>query len=187
MSAVLEHLDRAIATFDSDPPANDYHRGHLEALKVARAELATIEVATWRCFHCDETFHTKEAAAEHFGSGNYESELPLCIEAATSEQSALILTNREMWARLLKVEEELEQAEYERDCWSSGARMFLGQPNATWHDLATYRDPLEGRVLAAEAAIDAAPNWLAGFLRRLAERRWRRRRTVDLIKGGATA
>jgi hypothetical protein len=47
MSAVLEHLDRAIATFDSDPPANDYHRGHLEALKVARAELAGIE-ATFR-------------------------------------------------------------------------------------------------------------------------------------------
>ena len=44
-AAVLAYLDKAIATFDGDPPANDYQRGHLEALKVARAELATILAA----------------------------------------------------------------------------------------------------------------------------------------------
>lgn len=33
----------------------------------------------WRCFFCDEVFHTKETAAEHFGSddGCY-SEGPAC-------------------------------------------------------------------------------------------------------------
>lgn len=40
--AVLEYLDRSIATYAADPPVCDYQRGHLEALKVARAELATI-------------------------------------------------------------------------------------------------------------------------------------------------
>lgn len=126
----------------------------------------------WRCFHCDEVFTTKEAAAEHFGEGNYEMEMPLCIEAATGEMKALVLTNREMFRELMKERETCEQAEYERDCWAGGARMFLRQPNATWHDLANYRDPLEGRVLAAEAAVNAAPKWLATLLRSLAERKW---------------
>jgi hypothetical protein len=36
--AVADYFDRAIG----DAPTNDYQRGHLEALKVARAELATI-------------------------------------------------------------------------------------------------------------------------------------------------
>jgi hypothetical protein len=51
--------------------------------------------------------------------------MPLCIEAATSEQKALVLTNREIWERLQKVEQELEQAEFERDCWAQAARKFM--------------------------------------------------------------
>lgn len=39
---VADYFDRAIATFAGDPPATDFQRGHLEALKVARAELATL-------------------------------------------------------------------------------------------------------------------------------------------------
>ena len=50
----------------------------------------------WVCFHCNEAFTTRETAAEHFGNGDYESEIPLCIEAATTEQHQLMLTNREM-------------------------------------------------------------------------------------------
>lgn len=33
-----EYLDRAIAGFVGDPPATEYQRGFLDALKVARAE-----------------------------------------------------------------------------------------------------------------------------------------------------
>lgn len=40
MTQVLDYLDKAIATYDGDPPANDYQRGHLDALKTARVELA---------------------------------------------------------------------------------------------------------------------------------------------------
>jgi hypothetical protein len=130
----------------------------------------------WRCFHCDDVFETREAAAEHFGSGNYECEAPLCIEAATSEMKALVLTNREMFRELMEEREKLEEAEYERDCWAGGARSFLKQPHATWHDLGNYRETTEGRILAAEAAINAAPRWLANFLRRRAERLWKRAR-----------
>jgi hypothetical protein len=39
---VLDYFDKAIATYDRDPPRNDYQRGHLDSLKVARAELAQL-------------------------------------------------------------------------------------------------------------------------------------------------
>jgi hypothetical protein len=133
----------------------------------------------WRCFHCDEIFTERAAAAEHFGEGNYEGEMPLCIEAATSEMKALVLTNREMFARLMEVESELEQAEHERDCWAGGARKFLNAPHATWHDLGNYRETAEGRILAAESAIEAAPRWVATILRRRAEWLWHRRRSLS--------
>lgn len=42
MMDVLAYLDRSIATYDGDPPSNDYQRGCLDTLKVARAEMATI-------------------------------------------------------------------------------------------------------------------------------------------------
>ena len=38
---VLGYLDKSIATFASDPPANDFQRGCLDTLKIARAELAS--------------------------------------------------------------------------------------------------------------------------------------------------
>jgi hypothetical protein len=39
---VADYFARSLATYDNDPPTNDYQRGHCEALKVASAELATI-------------------------------------------------------------------------------------------------------------------------------------------------
>jgi hypothetical protein len=136
------------------------------------------EELPWRCFHCDEVFATKDAASDHFGDGNYEGDMPLCIEAATSEMQALVLTNREMFRELLKARDEAEQAEFVAHCWEEAARMFLKQPNATWHDLASFRETAEGRVLAAEAAINAAPRWLADLLRRRSEKLWRKGRAA---------
>lgn len=140
------------------------------------SDVAEIAKGPWLCFHCGELCETHEAAAEHFGEGNYEMEQPLCIEAASTEMKTLVLTNREMFTRLMKIEGELEQAEFERDCWAEAGRSATSNPVATWHDLRGNLkiDELEGRALAAEAAINAAPRWLAQFFRRLAERRWHR-------------
>jgi hypothetical protein len=173
-AAAYERMKRDPAGFlreiiDGDTPYRDYPSYTSDAIRLLLNH-------SWRCFHCDEIFTDKSAAAEHFGEGNYECEMPLCIEAATSEMKALVLTNREMFERLMKVEAELDQAEHERDCWAGGARMFLDAPHATWHDLASYRETAEGRILAAESAINAAPQWLATYLRRRAERLWKRRR-----------
>lgn len=43
--AVLEYLDRSIATYDRDAPSNDFQRGALETLKVVRAELGSLLAA----------------------------------------------------------------------------------------------------------------------------------------------
>jgi hypothetical protein len=128
----------------------------------------------WRCFHCEEVFDTRAKAAEHFGTGNYKNEQPVCIEAATTELKMLVITNRELWERLRSVEQDLEQAEFERDNFAYAARKLTGKPSATAHDLSSWKETADGRVLAAEAAIDAAPAWLAAWLRRRAERIWRR-------------
>lgn len=39
---VLNYLDRSIATFDGDPPANEWQSSHLATLKLVRAELGTL-------------------------------------------------------------------------------------------------------------------------------------------------
>lgn len=42
MKQVLEYLDKSIATFAADPPHNEYQRGCLDALRIARSELAVL-------------------------------------------------------------------------------------------------------------------------------------------------
>jgi hypothetical protein len=44
MDAIRQYFDQGIATYERDPPANDYQRGHLDALKTARAELAAVAI-----------------------------------------------------------------------------------------------------------------------------------------------
>ena len=149
-------------------------------------ELATQEPSTegvqnavstgpWTCFHCDEVFADRESAAEHFGNGNYEAETPLCIEAATTEQKELIRTNREMWESLRKAHDENDDMECQLNSWAYLARKLTGMPDAGTHDVEHEWDFMQGRVIAAEAAINAAPKWLAGLLRRRAERLWKRK------------
>lgn len=129
------------------------------------------ETLPWRCFHCGDVFTDPALAAEHFGDGNYEAEMPICIEAATTEQRELVKTNREMWTRIRAAEEEIETLDHQVRSFEYVARKLTGKPSATAHDLTMEWDSMEGRVLAAEAAIDAAPRWLANLLRRRAERR----------------
>lgn len=106
---------------------------------------------TWRCFHCDEVFTSRKKAAEHFGGGNYEAEIPLCVEAATTEQKALILTNREMWERVQKAESEIEDLEERLSHFEYVARKLTKKPSATAHDLEHECDFMQGQIVAAES------------------------------------
>ena len=46
-------------------------------MTISEAILRLREKEGWRCFHCDETFHDEQCAAEHFG-GNRSGMLPAC-------------------------------------------------------------------------------------------------------------
>lgn len=109
---------------------------------------------SWRCFHCDEVFRTRKAAAEHFGSGQYEAETPLCVEAATTEQRQLILTNREMWKRIQKAESELDELQDRLSHFEYLSRKLTKKPSATAHDLEHEWDFMQGKVIAAEARVN---------------------------------
>lgn len=125
----------------------------------------------WRCFHCGEVFTDPALAAEHFGDGNSEADMPICIEAATTEQRELVKTTREMWTRIRAAEEEIETLDHQLRNFEYVARKLTGKPSATTNDLTMEWDAMVGQVLAAEAAVNAAPRWLAQWLRRRAERR----------------
>lgn len=141
-----------------------------------------VREADWRCFHCDEHFTDHKAAAEHFGNGNYEGETPICIEAATSDLKTLVATNRSMWERIDKLDRDLEQCEFERDCWSQAARKAIGDPYASWHDIRGIREDADNEIAAAKAPLNAAPRWLQRLLRWKAERDWKRhRRAMDKL------
>ena len=106
---------------------------------------------TWRCFHCDEVFKSRKAAAEHFGEGNYEAEIPLCVEAASTEQKQLILTNREMWETIQKAEGEIESLEDRLNHFEYVTRKLTKKPSGTAHDLEHEFDFMQGLIIAAEA------------------------------------
>jgi hypothetical protein len=144
-----------------------------------------IETDVWRCFHCDEVFTDHESAADHFGDGDYEDETPLCIVAATTEQKQLILTNREMWDELQKARHENEDLEDRLHGFEYVARKLTKKPHANTNDLEHEWEFMVGRVIAAEAAINVAPKWLATLLRRRAERLYlknKRRSTAGLVE-----
>ena len=66
----------------------------------------------WRCFHCNEVFHSRRAARAHFGSGDYEeSEPAACVDPLRKDEEARLRRVREAEAHALKVMRELETAE----------------------------------------------------------------------------
>lgn len=125
----------------------------------------------WRCFHCEEVFTDRASAARHFGTDWFcEQEAPACIQFLTEGEKAIVEDMREAGRLMRSAETALEQAEGELDAmrWSIKARWpKLTTIGDVWHEY----EFLEGRALAAEAALAVAPAWLASLLRRLAERR----------------
>lgn len=123
----------------------------------------------WRCFHCDEVFTDRQSAQDHFGLDDIEP--PACIQVLTEGERAIVEDRRHWRNRALAAESEAEQKAYEAHLLTfdlSWSRQFRGARslNEAFHVF----DAMEGRALAAEAALDAAPRWLANWLRRRSER-----------------
>ena len=121
----------------------------------------------WICFHCGETCETVDQARDHFGTDEFEE--CACIERLTETDKAIVEDRREWKRRALRAEEEVEQAQYETHLLRFDlGNQFKGAKsiNDAWFQYET----MEGRALAAEAALAAAPSWLVRFLRARAEK-----------------
>ena len=123
----------------------------------------------WLCFHCGERFLSSSDAHDHFGCD--ETESVACVQPLTETQKALI-EDRRMWrARALLAEERLDHAEYllhGHRCDYEFSRYFKKARSV--QDCDQIHESMEGRALASESALRAAPRWLASYLRRRAER-----------------
>ncbi|CAJ6623501.1 Uncharacterised protein [Burkholderia pseudomallei] len=78
-SMFVPNLPRDIGP--SDDPDSQYRFGYNTALEDVLAALGEQQVepastARWRCFHCDEVFDDRDAAALHFGTT--ERQVPAC-------------------------------------------------------------------------------------------------------------
>jgi hypothetical protein len=142
----------------------------------------------WRCFHCNEVFKDADLAADHFGTDWFcEDDGPACIQMLTEGEKAIVNSRREAGKLLRQAEAETEKAESEL----AELRWFLhsGFKGAKApHEVKAAYDDMEGRMLAAEAALKAAPRWLARLLRWKAEADWERgRRRMDRLRRDAEA
>ena len=105
----------------------------------------------WRCFHCNEVFHTERTAREHFTAA--PTLPPECLDARSPARK---LARRARVAELARrrAEAEVETADYEiaslRSELASLRRQLKVKPGSNiTHEI----DFLQGRVIAAEAVV----------------------------------
>lgn len=116
---------------------------------------AANEPTAWRCFHCNELFTDRTCAAEHFGVTEMDGP-PACVQMLTEGEKAIVQSRREWQHRASTAEAATEAAEY----LSSNVRWDI---NSRWRGLWTVAEvghrfeDIEGRMLAAEGALNAAP------------------------------
>lgn len=119
---------------------------------------------SWRCFHCDEVFHSRTSAGAHFGSDRYEgTELPACIDPLRFDEKARLSEIREAQQYALQCQESANAAEDKCDELSRELDGFrhLTKCRST-QELRMLKDSIEGEVITARKLIEAvrtkAPN-----------------------------
>ena len=118
----------------------------------------------WRCFHCDEVFRSRKAAALHFGVDWYEVKDPAaCVDPLRKDEKARMDELREAQRYALSCQSLATQADEQADELSRTLDEFqriTGCKNT--HELRMRIDSQEGRVVTANALIEAvrakAPN-----------------------------
>ena len=130
----------------------------------------------WVCFHCGEVCNTRTEAMDHFGYD--ESEMPGCIAILKEGEKAILEDRREWRHRALQEESANERLACERNhlyysIWEVIRKECKKQRSDHISEVENLRwvwETMEGRALAAEDALNAAPKWLRRFLRWRAEK-----------------
>lgn len=116
----------------------------------------------WRCFFCDEVFRTRQAAWEHFGEQNCDSDPPACIDPLRADEKARLTELREAREAALKAmndrvraEELLEGLQAEHDNFF---RYFGPDVNNMWQAGDRYNNALYEIALLRERLSRASPS-----------------------------
>lgn len=115
------------------------------------------EIPTWRCFHCDEVFHTRHAAQMHFGYT--ECSEPACRIKAGAEGSIL---------------EALRRAENDAELAIAAMHDESSEGWRAYHSIA-------GRV---REQVDAAEN--LGYERGIRDEREAKDRRIEALEAALT-
>lgn len=111
---------------------------------------------SWRCFHCDELFRSREAAWLHFGPDDgCEKEVPACIDPLRHDEAERIKQLREAQEYALRCQESANNAEDKLDDLAREFEEFkklTGCSNT--HELRMWMDSQQGRVVTANALIE---------------------------------
>lgn len=109
----------------------------------------------WRCFHCDEVFHTRKAAYDHFGPDKACEKLPpACVDPLRADEKARIAELREAQNYAFQCQEKANAAEDRIDDLVRELGEFkhiTGCDNS--HELRMWLDSQTGRAVTAEALI----------------------------------
>lgn len=165
-TSVVDHMRRVCEAASDEEGANvidwwysRFDDGQDAPLRDARkirrlAGLPEEEVKEWRCFFCDEVFHSRKAAWLHFGDDGCEQDVPACVEPLRTDEQARMNELREArsWAverdrAAIRAEETIDQLNMEFDEFKA----ITGCANI--HKLRMWVDSQNGRVATAEALI----------------------------------
>lgn len=84
----------------------------------------------WTCFQCEETFVTRQEAADHFSLDCCE--LPACVQILTEGERAIV-EDRRMWRnRALEAESENEALGHQVNSFEYGLRQFGSEVRTIW-------------------------------------------------------
>ncbi len=121
---------------------------HIDHMRVVETMTATRE---WRCFHCDESFSDRDAAADHFG--HYETDRPAC-----KLDGGLVKMLREQEAELRRYRQD--DSDMARLYYALGGEHHLAKQRAEeagyakgLKDAAPYMPDREEKIAAQDARI----------------------------------
>lgn len=111
---------------------------------------------SWRCFHCDEVFRSRQAAHAHFGPDGCEQDPPACIDPLRADEKARLSQLREARDYALQCQESANVAEDRMDDMARELEEFKSLTRCRNSvDLRMALDSMQGELITARALINA--------------------------------
>jgi hypothetical protein len=112
---------------------------------------------SWRCFHCDEVFHSRKLAYAHFGPDEACEKLPpACVDPLRADEKSRMIELREAQDYAFKCQESANTSEDKVDELERELDTFKQLTKCeNSHELRMAMDSAEGERITARALINA--------------------------------